>query len=48
MILLQLADNYVPNIWSQRRGDMIVKVAYRSDIGRIRLVNEDRGLGRNY
>lgn len=42
MISQQRADNYVLNIWSLLRGDPIMRMAYRSDIGRIRLVNEDR------
>ena len=41
-ILQRHADNYVLNIWMGRRGERM-KIAYRSDIGRIRLVNEDRG-----
>ena len=42
MILRPHADNYERNIWSPRRGDDDCERQYRSDIGRIRQVNEDQ------
>lgn len=42
MILLPHAVSFGLNIWSLRRGDANLITAKRSDIGRIRLVNEDQ------
>ncbi len=42
MTLPQHAANCGPNIWNLRRGDTSLITANRSDIGRIRLVNEDQ------
>jgi serine/threonine protein phosphatase PrpC len=42
MISLPLAASYALNIWSQVRGEVNMLTAHRTDIGRIRTLNEDR------
>lgn len=42
MISRQHVVNYGLNIWNQQRGDFLIRSAFRTDIGLVRQVNEDR------